>query len=64
MKPQKQVTLVVWNNKQILIKVVDSEDFNEELYLMAKSLRHSREDPRWFSIEGRVPVGVDLGLTD
>lgn len=59
----KKSTIIVWNNKRILVKVMDrSKDGEAERYMAYKmqaeelGIKASADDPRWQVLDGEARV--------
>lgn len=49
---QAKSTIIAWNDKRIMIQIVDDHDEDRILFGMRNQLGHRDEDPRWQTMEG------------
>lgn len=49
---QAKTTIIAWNDKRIMIEIVDGYDADRVLLAMRNQLGHQDEDPRWQTMEG------------
>lgn len=53
---QAKTTIIAWNDKRIMIEIVDGYDEDRILFGMRNQLGHRDDDPRWQTMEGTRSV--------
>lgn len=53
---QAKTTIIAWNDKRIMIEIVDDDDAGRLLLAMRNQLGHQDDDPRWQTMEGTRSV--------
>lgn len=51
-----KTTIIAWNDKRIMIEIVDGYDEDRILFGMRNQLGHRDDDPRWQTMEGTRSV--------